>query len=250
MTWIIDLYVILIGLLLGSFYNVVALRALSKQSIVFPPSHCFHCKQPLRWYNLIPFFSFLLQRGKCSHCNARISFLYPIGEVVTATTFYLSYLHWGWTVELIMAWLLFSLLSIALITDLKAKLILDKFTIPAVLLFLLLRVFIGDESFLFYLSGAATGLFTLLVIGLISKGGMGGGDIKLYAAIGAVLGPWLTLFSFVLAACVGAVIGILMIALRVWHRKQMIPFGPYIVVGTCIAYLYGPAIWEWYRLLL
>lgn len=244
--FLLDVYVLLVGLFFGSFFNVVAIRLLKGESFVFPPSHCPQCKHPLAPLDLIPVFRYFLLGGKCRYCKTRISSLYPLGELITAISFYVVYKHVGFTLELIPAFILVTVLVLAVMTDIREKLILDKITLPTILILTMVRIFIGEHSFIYYGSGAIVGFVLLLCIALLSKGGMGGGDMKLYAAIGLALGPWLTTMSLVLASFFGATIGLALIISGRVKRKQAIPFGPFIGIGTVISYLYGWDIWGWY----
>jgi prepilin signal peptidase PulO-like enzyme (type II secretory pathway) len=169
---------------------------------------------------------------------------------MTAIIFFLVYKEIGLDSELLPAILLSTLLILSVLTDIREKLILDVITLPSIVLLVIVRFFIGQEPFLNYLIGGAVGFGLLLLLAVISKGGMGGGDIKLYAAIGVVLGPSLTVMSLVLASFVGTIVGIILISLKVVKRKEPIAFGPSIMIGTLVAYLYGNDIWEWYSSLL
>jgi prepilin signal peptidase PulO-like enzyme (type II secretory pathway) len=244
--FIVDIFVFIFGLIFGSFFNVVAIRLLKGESIAFPPSHCPSCKQPLHPLDLIPVVSYLFLRGKCRYCNKRISSLYPFGELMTALSFYVVYKHIGISLELIPGSILVSVLVLAVMTDLRQKLILDRVTLPVVVMLLIMRMFVGEYSFWFYVIGGMVGFALLLVIAIISKGGMGGGDIKLYAAIGLALGPWLTMMSLVLASFIGAFVGLTLILLGRVQRRDFIPFAPFIWLGTLVAYLYGQELWTWY----
>ena len=244
---IIDIMIIIVGLILGSFFNVVAIRVLEGDSIIFPPSRCPHCQKRLSLIDLIPLCSYFFLRGRCRHCRAPISMFYPLGEAVSACAFYLVYKQIGLEAELAVGWVLCAMLVLAALMDLRAKLILDVLTIPCLLLLTLMRIWIGEHSFWFYLTGGLSGFLLLFALAWVSRGGMGGGDIKLYAAIGVALGPWLTLLSLILSSFFGAVIGgLLMITGRI-QRKQPVPFAPFIAAGTLIAYLYGFDLWLWYR---
>ncbi len=189
---IIDILVIIYALILGSFFNVVAIRLLKKESIAFPPSHCTQCKHRLHVLDLIPVFSYLFLKGKCRYCQTKISALYPFGELLTAVSIFFVYKNVGLSLELIPALLLTILLVISVLTDIREQLILDKVTLPMLGLLVITRLFIGTEPFWYYLLGGVVGFLLLLLLAIVSKGGMGGGDIKLYAAIGVVLGPSLT----------------------------------------------------------
>lgn len=247
---IVDLSFIIISLLFGSFFNVVAIRLLKKESISYPPSHCTYCNHRLGFFDLFPLLSFLFLKGRCRYCKEKISPLYPLGEGMTAIIFFLVYKEIGLTSELLPAILLSTLLILSVLTDIREKLILDVITLPSIALLVIVRLFIGQEPFLTYLIGGVLGFGLLLLLAVISKGGMGGGDIKLYAAIGVVLGPSLTVMSLVLASFVGAIVGIILISLKIVKRKEPIAFGPSIMIGTLVAYLYGTEIWEWYSSLL
>lgn len=247
---LVDLIFLIFSLLLGSFFNVVAIRLLKKESISYPPSHCTYCNHRLGFFDLFPLLSFLFLKGRCRYCKEKISPLYPLGEGMTAIIFFLVYKEIGLTSELLPAILLSTLLILSVLTDIREKLILDVITLPSIVLLLMVRFFIGQEPFLTYLIGGVVGFGLLLLLAVISKGGMGGGDIKLYAAIGVVLGPSLTVMSLILASFVGAIVGMILISLKIVKRKEPIAFGPSIIIGTLVAYLYGTEIWEWYSSLL
>lgn len=243
---VVDIFILIFGLIFGSFYNVVAIRLLNKESFVSPLSHCPECKHTLAIFDLIPVFSYLFLRGKCRYCQATISLIYPFGELLTALSFYVVYKQIQFTWELVVAFFFVSLLILAFLTDIRQKLILDTLTLPALIILLILRLFIGEHSFWFYLSGGILGFLLLLGIAVVSKGGMGGGDIKLYAAVGVALGPWLTLLSLFLASFFGTIIGGILMLTGTVKRKQPIAFGPFIFLGALISYLYSTSLWAWY----
>jgi prepilin signal peptidase PulO-like enzyme (type II secretory pathway) len=243
---IIDILVLIYGLVLGSFFNVVAIRLLKKESIAFPPSHCPTCNHRLHLFDLIPVVSYLFLDGRCRYCKTPISPLYPFGELFTAVSIFFVYKFVGIELELVPALLLTILLVLSVLTDIREKLILDIVTFPMLGLLIISRIFIGTESFWYYLLGGIVGVTLLFVIAIVSKGGMGGGDVKLYAAIGVALGPQLTIMSFVLASFTGAIVGIVLLITGIVKRKQPIAFGPFIFIGTLIAYLFGNDLWTWY----
>jgi prepilin signal peptidase PulO-like enzyme (type II secretory pathway) len=248
--YILDFFVIIVSLIFGSFFNVVAIRLLKKESISYPPSHCTYCNHRLGFFDLFPLISYLSLKGHCRYCSKKISPLYPLGEGMTAIIFFLVYKEVGFTSELLPAILLSTLLILSVLTDIREKLILDVITLPSIVVLVFVRFFIGEEQFLTYLLGGFIGFGLLLLLAIVSKGGMGGGDIKLYAAIGVVLGPLPTVMSLVLASFVGAVVGVVLISLKIVKRKEPIAFGPSILIGTLVAYLYGTQIWNWYTSLL
>lgn len=242
--------IFLYGLLFGSFFNVVGLRVPVNQSIVAPRSACPKCGHTLKWYELIPVLSYIFQRGKCSQCKTAISPIYPIVELITGLLFILAPFKLGWSSELFVAWTLISLLMIILVSDLAYMIIPDKVLVVFSIILIVEKIIIPHTTWVFSISGAAVGFFLLLFLAVISKGGMGGGDIKLFAVIGFVLGPKLVLLAFFLASLFGAVIGIIGMLLKHFKKREPIPFGPYIVLGTLVAYFYGSNLIHFYFQLL
>ncbi|MBS4199819.1 prepilin peptidase [Bacillus sp. FJAT-49732] len=242
MTLIIFIY----SLLLGSFFNVVGLRVPLKQSIVKPRSACPGCQNTLQAYELIPVLSYIIQKGKCRHCQRRISPLYPLMELTTALLFVFAYNQIGWSVELFIVWTLMSLFVIIFITDITYMLIPDKILLVFAVFFLIERFFLPLDPWWDSMLGAAIGFSLLLFIAVISKGGMGGGDIKLYAVIGFALGTKLVLLSLLAATMIGGVIGIIGMFFGFFKKKEPIPFGPFIGIGTLIMYFYHQYILDWY----
>jgi leader peptidase (prepilin peptidase) / N-methyltransferase len=243
---LINILILIYGTVFGSFYNVVGLRVPLNQSIVKPRSHCPNCNHTLTSIDLIPVLSYLFLRGKCRRCKAPISPLYPIIELITGILFMLAPIIIGWSLELIIAWTLISLMVIVFVSDIHYMLIPDKVLIVFTCIFLIGRWFIPLSPWWGSLAGAAVGFTLLLVIALISKGGMGGGDIKLYAVIGLALGIKLVLISFFLATFFGAVFGLIGMLVGKVKKGKPMPFGPYIALATITAYFYGEIILEWY----
>ncbi|MEH6993666.1 prepilin peptidase [Neobacillus drentensis] len=227
------------GITLGSFFNVVGLRVPKKESIVSPRSACPTCGQQLRFYELIPIISYLFQKGKCRGCQSRISPIYPIFELLTGILFATAPLVIGWSGELVVALSLISMFMIIIVSDIHYMIIPDKILIWFAGIFLLERIFWPLSPWWDSLLGAVTGFTLLLVIALISKGGIGMGDVKLYALLGFVLGFKLVLLSFFLSTLFGAVIGGFALIFKIVKRKQPIPFGPFIAAGTLTAYYWG-----------
>ncbi|MFC4320956.1 prepilin peptidase [Litchfieldia salsa] len=239
-------YIFILGIVLGSFYNVVGLRIPKAESIVFPRSACPNCRHELTVKELIPLLSYLYQKGSCKKCFIRISPLYPSVEMVTAILFTISPLLVGWSKELIVSWTLVSLLMIIFVSDLKYMIIPDKVLLFFAPLFLIERVFIPLTPWWDMLLGSLVGFTLLFIIALVSRGGMGGGDIKLYAVLGLVLGWKLTLLSFFLATIIGTLIGLIGMVTGKVKRGKPMPFGPAIVLGTLLAYYFGQDIINWY----
>ncbi|MCM2589476.1 prepilin peptidase [Rossellomorea marisflavi] len=236
----------LYGLILGSFYNVVGLRVPLKTSIVTPGSSCPSCGHRLTARELIPVLSYIIQRGRCSQCKEGISPLYPLMEFATGALFAFAYYLYGWQPELLVTLTLVSLFMIITVSDLAYMLIPDKILGFFALMFILERLFIPLDLWWDSLLGAASGFALLLVIAVISRGGMGGGDIKLFAVIGFVLGAKGMLLAFFLATLFGAVCGIIGLSAGFYKKGKPIAFGPYIVVGTLVSVFYGRQVLLWY----
>ncbi|WP_175990871.1 A24 family peptidase [Bacillus sp. Marseille-Q1617] len=234
--------ILIYALLLGSFYNVVGLRVPLKKSIVKPRSSCPYCRHQLTAMELIPVVSYLIQKGKCRQCKGRISPLYPFMEALNAGLFVLAFLQLGMQWELLVAWTLISMLVIITVSDLKYMVIPDRVLLFFLVLIIFERLFIPLSPWWDSLAGGALGFGLLLLIAIISKGGMGGGDIKLYGVIGLAVGMKVTILSFMIATFLGAVIGLTALAFKLIEKGKPIPFGPFIAAGTILAYLFGDAI--------
>jgi leader peptidase (prepilin peptidase)/N-methyltransferase len=236
----------LYGIIFGSFFNVVGLRMPLKQSIITPRSACPNCGHQLAAYELIPVVSYMIQGGKCRGCKSRISPIYPIMESLTGILFMTAPLVVGWTGELLVALTIISMLIIIIVSDIHYMIIPDKILLWFAGIFLLERVIWPLNPWWDSLIGVATGFILLLTIALVSKGGMGFGDVKLYALLGFILGFKLVLLSFFLSTLYGAVIGGLALLFKVVKRRQPIPFGPFIAAGTLTAYYWGSDLIQLY----
>jgi len=264
----------IIGLIVGSFLNVVIYRlplilqsrwntdchehlGLTNEnvdntiSLSLPPSHCPHCKANIKAWQNIPVISYLLLGGKCSNCGAKISIRYPLVELLSGLLTAAVIWHFGLTAAGISATLLaWSLIALTFI-DLDHQLLPDSITLPVLWLGLLLNassVFTDPVSAIY---GAAFGYLSLWLIFqlfrlLTGKEGMGFGDFKLLALFGAWFGWQLLPQIVVIASVAGAVIGVAMILLRKHERETPIPFGPYLAIAGIIAMLWGDSINHWY----
>jgi leader peptidase (prepilin peptidase) / N-methyltransferase len=242
----VNLLLFIYGLFFGSFFNVVGLRVPLKKSIVAPRSACPTCGHQLKAYELIPVLSYIIQKGKCRGCQSRISPIYPFMELLTGILFVTAPNFIGWSGELVVALTIISMFIIIIVSDINYMLIPDKILLWFAGIFLLERIVWPLTPWWDSLLGASIGFVLLLIIALVSKGGMGGGDIKLYALLGFVLGTKLVLLSFFLSTLFGAVIGGVAILLKMVKRKQPIPFGPFIAAGTLTAYYWGSELIELY----
>ncbi|HHY72841.1 MAG TPA: prepilin peptidase [Bacillus bacterium] len=239
-------YLFVIGLVFGSFFNVVGLRVPENLSIVKPRSACPNCHHQLTMLELIPVLSFLIQKGKCRSCHTRISPIYPCFELVTGILFVYSFYHFGFSAELIVSLTFVSMLIIIVVSDLKYMLIPDKVLLFFAPMLIIERIIIPLNPWWNSFLGASAGFCLLLMIAIISKGGMGGGDIKLFALIGLVLGWKLVLLAFFMSTLFGTVFGIIGMLLKKVERGKPMPFGPYIAIGALATYFWGENIINWY----
>ncbi len=239
MDTIIYIFVILFFLILSSFLNVVAIRIPKGESIVYPASHCVKCHHPLGPLDLIPVLSFLALGGKCRYCKTKVSPVYPLGEIFTTSLFVFTYAQIGFNQELWIAIPLMALLATITISDLLYQIISNKVNIFFFALFSLIHLFYQPLPYTNYLLGVLSGGGLLLLIALISRGGMGGGDIKLMAVVGMAIGWKLTLLSFFIASFIGGTVGGFLLLAKIVKRKQPIPFGPFLALGIFLAYFWG-----------
>lgn len=240
------IFIFLFGLVFGSFYNVVGLRVPQKESIVHPPSHCPKCQRRLTVLDLVPVLSYVFLGGKCRGCGNKISWVYPVIELMTGVLFAFAYWQLGWGIELIVAFLFISLLVIIVVSDLAYMLIPDKVLVFFFPLLVIGRVLSPLTPWWDSLVGAVVGFGILYIIAVLSNGGMGGGDIKLFFLIGLVLGTIDTLLTLFLAAVIGMIVGITMLSKNKQGRKTPIPFGPSIALAAVIVYFYGDRLINWY----
>lgn len=239
------------GLLIGSFLNVCVYRLPRGESVVSPPSHCPRCGARLRWYDLIPVWSYLALRGRCRACGETISWRYPLVELATAALFLWCYGIWGWQWELARALILSAFLLTIAIMDVDCQLILDR-----VLLWLGAAGLAWDALGWYgalavprpadAMAGALAGGGLLLTVAVLSHGGLGGGDVKCAAALGLWLGWRLTLTALFFAVVLGGGTAAVLLVLRLKSCRDAIPFGPFLAAGTFLAMLYGRQVWQWY----
>ena len=244
-TWIAS-GLFIYGLILGSFFNVVGLRVPKKELFKEQRSYCPSCKESLQWYELIPVISFVIQSGRCRHCRGNISKLYPVMELFSGIMFSSCYLVFGWSFDLLLALLLMSLFHIIIVSDLSYMVIPDKVLLFFFILLLSYRVLFPLTPFWAPLIGGFAGIAGTALIILASRGGMGGGDMKLFGLIGFALGLKLLIVTFFLATLIGTLISGSLLWSGKMSRKQPIPFGPFIVLGAIIALFSGKLLIEWY----
>ena len=240
------------GTFIGSFLNVCIFRLPAHQSVVTPSSHCLSCNNPISFYDNIPFISFIILRGKCRKCKASISYQYPLLELLTGLLSLIFVIKCGFLSLNYFVYFIFSaaLLTITVI-DIQHQIIPDIISLPGIIVGLVISFFVPHLTFLDSLIGAVVGGGILLLVAggyyLITKHeGMGLGDVKLLAMMGAFLGWKSILFIIMVASFSGALVGITMMLLQKKDRKYAIPFGPFLSLGALSYLLYGGEIIRWY----
>ncbi|MBA2173444.1 prepilin peptidase [Halobacillus locisalis] len=246
MTTFLTIYFFILGTILGSFYNVVGLRLPNGELFKEERSYCPKCHKTLTWYELIPILSFLFQKGRCRNCKQNISPLYPTMELLSGFTFTLSYYLLGWQLELLLAILLVSVFHMIIVSDIAYMIIPNRLLLFFFVLFLIYRIIDPLTPWWSSIIGGVGGIVLTAAIILASKGGMGGGDMKLFGLLGFVLGWQLLLVTYFLSTLIGAVVSGVLLATGVIQRKNPIPFGPFIVLGASFAFFSGRMIIDWY----
>lgn len=236
----------LLGLCVGSFLNVVIARVPEGRSIVGPGSACPRCSTPIAWYDNVPLLSFALLRARCRKCGEPISWRYPVVELVTGLLFVLALAERGLTIDLIPALLLVAGLVAITGIDLDHQLIPDVISIPGIVVGLAVSTLTGRPGWLDSLVGVVIGGGIFLLIIVASRGGMGGGDMKLGAMLGAFLGGKLVLVAILIAILAGGVFAIVVLLLRRKGRKDAVPFGPFLALGGVVSLFWGESLLAWY----
>lgn len=243
----LSVFIFLFGLAIGSFLNVVVLRLEKEENIVSKRSYCPNCQTQLKWYELIPVLSFIIQNGRCRTCSQKISWQYPLVELATGLLFFLTYSYFSNQNWLVISYWLFviSSLIVVFVYDFKYYLIPDKVVYPAILVALVSVVFTHLNFLQLGLSMIGAVLFFSLVI-VSRETWMGMGDVKLAVLMGFVLGWPNILVALFTAFISGALSGLLLISLGKKSLKSQLPFGPFLVLGTFVAIFYGNQIVNWY----
>lgn len=234
------------GLCVGSFLNVVIARLPDHKSIVTPGSACPRCGHAIAWHDNVPVLSFLRLRGRCRHCGGAISWRYPLVELATGVLFAAAVLARGAGPDLAPALVLAAALVAVTGIDLDHQIIPDVLTLPGIAVGLAFSLIVGHPRWTDALIGVAVGGGLFFAIIVASRGGMGGGDMKLAAMLGAFLG-WRPLLVAILAAVLaGGMLAIWLLAMRRKGRKDAVPFGPFLAVGGLVALFWGGPIIDWY----
>jgi leader peptidase (prepilin peptidase)/N-methyltransferase len=240
------LMVLVFGLIIGSFCNVVIFRFPLGQSIVSPGSHCRTCLSPIRPWQNIPLFSYFLLRGRCRVCREPISPRYPAVELASGVLYVLLWLKFGLSLPLVVYALFSSALLVVALIDLDHKIIPDVITLPGMVLGLVLSPWALIPTPLASFIGLLAGGLFFYIVAVVSKGGMGGGDIKLIAMIGAFLGWQGVFFTIFVGALAGSVVGMILLITKKKGRKDKVPFGPFLSFAAILYTLVGDNIVHWY----
>jgi leader peptidase (prepilin peptidase)/N-methyltransferase len=243
----------ILGLEVGSFLNVCIDRLPQNKSIVFPASHCEACQHKLGAKDLVPVFSYLRLRGRCRYCQASVPRRLFWVELATGVVFALLAWHYGLSPALGIMIFYACLFILVSVIDLEHGLILNKVVYPSMVVALLLALIsrpwltqwivpgIANAAI-----GGAIGFALFLLIALISRGGMGWGDVKLAGLIGLATGFPLVFLSVIMAAILGGIVAVVMVITKKRQRRQTIPFGPFLAVAAMITLLWGSNIMNWY----
>jgi leader peptidase (prepilin peptidase)/N-methyltransferase len=246
-----SVFVVLFGLVLGSFLNVCIHRLPRHQSIVRPRSRCPGCGEPIRWHQNIPVVSWIVLRARCASCGRRISWRYPFVELLTAAVLLALWLAFGPSRAFIVAAPFCLAMMVLFFTDLDLRLLPDAITLPGVATGIALawiNPFLGQETPMERLwmaaSGAALGAAVLWGIGALWSRvrrveAMGLGDVKLLAMVGAFTGPLGVLFTLFGASLFGAVVGLAQVVLRGRSLQDTLPFGCFLAPGAVVTLLFG-----------
>ncbi len=236
---------VVLGLLIGSFLNVVVYRVPRRESIVSPGSHCPACDRPIRWYDNVPLVSWLVLRGRCRDCGAAISWRYPAVELGTGVLFALAAAVEGPEPRLLLAWAFLAVLLAITMIDLEHYIIPDRIVLPSTVVGLAAAIALEPARWWVFVVSALGAALFLFALALLWPGGMGMGDVKMALLMGAVLGPSVIVAIFI-AFLGGAVISLVLMGLHLKTRKDKIPFGPYLALGSALAFLWGPALLDTY----
>ena len=253
---ILNIFAFILGMIVGSFFNVCIHRLPLSESVVWPGSHCPACRKPVRWYDNIPVVSFILLDGKCRDCKAIISPRYTVIELVTGVAFLWAWLHYGWTLTGFVALFLFSALLVASVVDLEHQIIPDEISLGGLVLGIAMSGLVpGLHGQTVWWRGSLASVIGVLVGGcliygtgvlgtlIFRKDAMGGGDVKLMAMLGAFLGWKKMVLVYLLAPVLALPMALFF---KFAKRVEVIPFGPYLSLAGWVAFLWGDVLIHWY----
>lgn len=233
----------LLGALLGSFANVVIYRLPEGKSVVHPRSACRSCSKPIAWYDNIPIATWFVRRGKCRSCGAKFSIRYPLVEFLMGVLFASFFALDGWSWSLLEHLLFIWPLVVCIFIDIDHMILPDQFTLSGIVIGLVGAALNPDRAFLdglwgFLVGGGFLWFMAWIYYALTGNEGMGGGDIKLLAWIGAVLGLTAVPYVILVSALSGSILGLALAFGQRQGLKTVIPYGPYLALGA-ISYIFG-----------
>ncbi len=251
----IEITVFVFGLCIGSFLNVCIFRLPISKSVVRPRSMCPKCGYMIRSYDNIPVLSYLMLGGKCRQCREAISFRYPMVEIISGLFAVAAVYKFGLTPEAIVYYVFIACLLVITFIDIDHRIIPDMITLPGIPIFFLASFALPDMTYIDSLLGLLSGGGSLYLVAwtyqaLAKKEGMGGGDIKLLAMMGVLIGWKGVLFTIFVSSLVGTLIGLAVMLYTRANMKLAVPFGPFLAVGAVSYIFFGNEIIAWYFNLL
>jgi leader peptidase (prepilin peptidase)/N-methyltransferase len=239
------------GSCIGSFLNVCILRIPGNISIVFPPSQCPKCENKIKWYDNIPVLSYIILMGKCRFCKTKISIQYPIVEILAGFFAFYSVFSFSLSLKALFVFIFICALIVISFIDLEHKIIPDIISLPGIIIFFAAALVIGEIPFFDLVLGVLTGGGTLYLIAVLyyfasKKEGMGGGDIKLLAMIGAFTGYKGVFFTIFASSLTGTLVGIIAMIIKGKDMKYAVPFGPFLSLGAVIYIFFGKTLVFYY----
>ena len=248
------LIIAVFGLIIGSFLNVCIYRIPRNMSVIMPSSRCPACNKPIKAWDNIPVLSYILLGGKCRYCKKEISLKYPLVEALNAFLYIALLWRYGAEWYFFLYCALISALIVITFIDLDFQIIPDMITLPGIVIGFIAGPLLMPDPFMRYsrlsflssLVGFLAGGGLYYAIAILSKGGMGGGDIKMMAMVGALMGWKSVILTTFLGSLTGAIVGIFLMIFKGKGRKTKIPFGPFLALGVLITLFFGQEIFQWY----
>ncbi len=245
------LLIFIFGLCIGSFLNVCIYRIPESKSIVSPGSMCPGCGNPIKFYDNIPVLSYMVLRAKCRNCNAHISLRYPLVEILTGFFALSVFIKFGANIEAPVYFIFIATLLVIAFIDIDHRIIPDLISLPGIVIFFIASLTISTISIKDSLIGIVAGGGILFLIAecywrITGKEGMGGGDVKLLAMIGALIGWQGVLFTIFASSLIGTIIGTIVMLIQGKNLKLAIPFGPFLSIGAVVYVFFGNEFINWY----